>query len=119
MDTVEQRRREQMSVHPTDAAAPERRAFDQSEDLAVLGDARGVERLKAFEYVGSRGDGAEGDLPQDERVHDDAILFEEAGKPGVTPAPVIDPNRRVGEDNHGILTGRGAAGGEDGGGAER
>src|SRR6185437_14044590 len=89
-----------MDVDPADASAPEAGSSDQGHHLSMLGHAGCAQGAKVREYFGARGDGAEGDFSEDERVDHDLVSFEKLLEAWVAAAPVVDPDGRVREDDH-------------------
>jgi len=92
-----------MNVHPADTAAGELVTVDELEDLVIVRGRRPWHLPEKTKDLGTSLQSAECQLTQDEWMDENEPLAQKAFQPLVAAAQVIDPNRRVDEDQEGVL----------------
>jgi hypothetical protein len=96
-------RRQQMNIDVSDAFAVKLVSFDVAKDFVRFGNRRLRQLLEQFQDQRAIGEAATGNLTNNERVHDHIVAFKESCKSRIAAAKMVDPDRRVDQDQDAVL----------------
>ena len=94
----QRRRHQQVDIDIANACSMQAVAFDETQKLVVLRHRGRRQFLKQLQRRRSARQTAAGDFAHDERVHHHAAPFQQRSKLRITASQVIDPHRRIDED---------------------